>query len=176
MSHSEDKLEQLIAKASKTMSPERALWPDIEKQLDKPLFTQPNHWRRVAVASMVLLVAVLSTVMWDRQQLLSIETAQVEVSPLLSTLDDIRVQHQQQVALLQQSQKVNWQATEKGLPFEKGIEQLRKAALQIFETLQKSPNDKQLWQLWLWTQQRELELLQQGQQLPAVTQHQGALI
>ncbi|MCL1056869.1 hypothetical protein L2729_02545 [Shewanella gelidimarina] len=176
MSHSEDKLEQLITKAPKTMSPERSLWSDIEKQLDKPEFIQPNHWRRVAVASVVFLVAVLSTVMWDRQQLVSIETAQVEVSPLLNTLNDIRTQHQQQVALLQQSQKVNWQATEKGLPLEKGIEQLRKAALQIFETLQKSPNDKQLWQLWLWTQQRELELLQQGQQLPAVTQHQGALI
>ncbi|MCL1049367.1 hypothetical protein L2755_06970 [Shewanella abyssi] len=176
MSHSQDKLQQLIAKAPKSLAPERELWSDIEKQLDKPEYAQPNHWRRIAVASVILLTGILGTAMWSNGVIMPLYTAQSNASPLLVTLSEIKQEHEQQIALLHQSHKVNWQATELGMPLNKGIEQLRKAAEKIYQTLTKTPHDKELWQLWLWTQQREIELLQQGQKLPTADQHQGALI
>lgn len=176
MSHSQDKLQQLIAQTPKTLMPKRELWTDIEKQLDKPEYSQPNPWRRLAVASVVILCALVGTTLWNNNAISPIYTAQNEPSPLLSTLADIKREHEQQVTLLAQSQKVNWQASELGLPLNKGIDQLRKAAEKIYQTLKKTPNDKELWQLWLWTQQREIELLQQGQNLPAADKNQGALI
>ncbi|QQX81391.1 hypothetical protein JK628_05870 [Shewanella sp. KX20019] len=176
MSHSQDKLQQLITKAPKSLAPERELWSDIEKQLDKPEYTQSSHWRRIAVASVILLGGILGSLMWNNSAITPTYTAQAANSPLLMTLTSIKQEHEQQVALLQQSHKVNWQATELGLPLKKGIEQLRKAAEKIYQTLTKTPHDKELWQLWLWTQQREIELLQQGQKLPIADQNQGALI
>lgn len=176
MSHSQDKLQQLIAQTPNTLTPERELWTDIEKQLDKPEYNQPNHWRRAAVASVVLLCAVIGTTLWNNSAITPTYTAQTQASPLQTTLADIKREHEQQVVLLEQSQKVNWQSTELGLPLNKGIDQLRKAAEKIYQTLKKTPNDKELWQLWLWTQQREIELLQQGQKLPAADNNQGALI
>lgn len=176
MSHSQDKLQRLIAQAPKSIAPERELWSDIEKQLDKPVYAQPNHWRRIAVASVILLTGILGTSMWNKAVITPTYTAQSSASPLLITLSEIKLEHEQQIALLQQSHKVNWQSSELGLPLNKGIEQLRKAAEKIYQTLQKTPNDKELWQLWLWSQQREIELLQQGQKLPAADQNQGALI
>ncbi|PKH57644.1 hypothetical protein CXF83_18240 [Shewanella sp. Choline-02u-19] len=176
MSHSQDKLQQLIAKAPKSLAPERELWSGIEKQLDKPEFSQPNQWRRIAVASIILLTGILGTTMWSNGVITPLYTAQSNTSPLLITLSEIKLEHRQQIALLQQSHKVNWQSTELGLPLNQGIEQLRKAAEKIYQTLTKTPHDKELWQLWLWTQQREIELLQQGQTLPAAEQNQGALI
>lgn len=176
MSHSQDKLQQLIAKAPKSLAPEHELWTGIEKQLDKPEYTQSSHWRRIAVASVILLSTILGTAMWNNSAITPLNTAQATDSPLLMTLASIKQEHEQQIALLHQSHKVNWQATELGMPLNKGIEQLRKAAEKIYQTLTKTPHDKELWQLWLWTQQREIELLQQGQKLPTADQHQGALI
>ncbi|ACJ30538.1 Conserved hypothetical protein [Shewanella piezotolerans WP3] len=176
MNHSQDKLQQLIANTPKTLTPERELWTDIEKQLDKPEYNQPNHWRRVAVASVVLLCTIVGTFIWNNTAIRPSYTAQTEASPLQITLAEIKLEHEQQVELLEQNQKVNWQSSELGLPLNKGIEQLRKAAEKIYQTLKKTPNDKELWQLWLWTQQREIELLQQGQNLPAADLNQGALI
>ena len=51
------------------------------------------------------------------------------------------------------------------------VYELRRAATQIYQALQANPTDKQLWQLWLWVQQRELDLLQQGQNYPLETRH-----
>lgn len=176
MSHSQDKLQQLIAQSPASLAPERELWPDIEKQLDKPEYHHPNQWRRVAIASVVLLTGILGTTLWNNSIISPNYTAQSTESPLLITLASIKLEHQQQVSLLQQSYKVNWQSSEQGAPLNQGIKQLRKAAEKIYNTLTKTPNDKDLWQLWLWTQEREIELLQQGQTLPTVEQNQGALI
>ncbi|WP_299808359.1 hypothetical protein [uncultured Shewanella sp.] len=177
MNEAKAKLTQLINQAPKEIQPQKDLWSDIEKQLDKPEFkqTKPEHqkssqWIRLAVASLVLLTGLVGMNLWQ-QNAASIATD----SPLLATLSEIKQQHQLQVQQLSHQQHLtNWQTSELGLPLEKGIEQLRKAAEQIYQALQQTPNDKELWQLWLWTQHKEIELLQQGQKLPVNPSPQGA--
>ncbi|GIU04770.1 MULTISPECIES: hypothetical protein [unclassified Shewanella] len=178
MNDAKAKLTQLINQAPKEIQPQKELWSNIEKQLDKPEFQQTktenqqnSQWMRLAIASMVLLTGLVGINLWQ-QNTVPIATD----SPLLATLAEIQHQHQLQVQLLSQQQQVNWQTTELGAPVEKGIEQLRKAAEQIYQTLQQSPHDKELWQLWLWTQHKEIELLQQGQKLPVNSSPQGALL
>ncbi|MGS0683230.1 hypothetical protein ACVBIL_19005 [Shewanella sp. 125m-7] len=181
MNDANAKLIQLINQAPKQIAPQKELWNDIEKQLDKPEFqqTQPQRqqtpaFKRLAIASMVLLIGLLGMNIWQQNGELS---TSIGPSSLLATLADIKLQHQLQVIQLsQQPHLANWQASELGLPLEKGIEQLRKAAEQIYQALQQTPHDKELWQLWLWTQEKEIELLQQGQTLPVNPLPQGALI
>ncbi|ABZ77801.1 conserved hypothetical protein [Shewanella halifaxensis HAW-EB4] len=176
MNDTQTRLTQLVKQAPKEFAPQRELWDDIEKQLDKPEFQQTHanvkqmqQWKRLAIASIVLLTGLLGMNVWQQNNLPSPSD-----SPLLQTLAEIQMQHQLQVQLLSQQHLTDWQTTELGLPLEKGIEQLRKAAEQIYQALQQTPNDKELWQLWLWTQQREIELLQQGQSLPVNPLPQGA--
>lgn len=172
MTHFDTKLTRLIEQTPKEMSPEHDLWNGIEKQLDKAEFHKTKHWRTTAAASLVLLVGVLVMNIWQPPQQVHNEN-----NAVLITLAEIKQQHERLISQMQSDvHQVNWQASELSLPVEKGIEQLRKAAEQIYLALQKTPNDKELWQLWLWTQQREIELLQQGQQLPATTPSQGEII
>ncbi|MCE9680580.1 hypothetical protein LZP69_15605 [Shewanella sp. AS1] len=156
----DNQLDALLAGSSKTMEPARDLWPQIEARLDVPAAKKTAHWRSVAIASLLLLGVFVG------KSYLS--TPQIEsTSPLLMTMASIQAQHQQQVAQLQtQARQVNWQTSALGAPLEQGIEQLRAAAKEIYRTLQLNPTDKQLWQLWLWTQEREIELIKQGQRLP----------
>lgn len=172
----DSQLAKLVKHAPKEIAPEQDLWLGIEKQLDKSGFQQTNskrsqQWRRLAVASILLLTGVLGSNLWQANM-----QPTTEGSALLTTLADIRLQHQQQVEQLSLQQHVNWQASQFSDPLEEGIKQLRKAAEQIYQALQQSPNDKELWQLWLWTQAKEIELLQQGQSLPVTPLSQGALI
>ncbi|MCG9730586.1 hypothetical protein L1D44_12140 [Shewanella sp. Isolate13] len=176
MNDTNAKLTQLINQAPQELAPQKELWGGIERQLDKaeldPPHQQTSVFRRLAVASIVLLVGLLGMNIWQHNGEFS---TLAKPSPLLATLTEIKQQHQRQVELLSQQQHLtNWQASELGLPLDKGIEQLRKAAEQIYQALQQTPNDKELWQLWLWTQQREIELLQQGQTLPVNPFPQGA--
>ncbi|GIU33686.1 hypothetical protein L2719_08215 [Shewanella schlegeliana] len=178
MNDASAKLTQLINQAPREIAPQKELWNDIERQLDKVELDQPQNkaqqrpvFRRLAVASIILLVGLLGMNIWQHNGELS---TLATPSPLLATLAEIKLQHQLQVEQLSQQQHLtNWQASELGLPLENGIEQLRKAAEQIYQALQQTPNDKELWQLWLWTQQREIELLQQGQTLPVNPLPQG---
>ncbi|GIU15972.1 hypothetical protein [Shewanella sp. MBTL60-007] len=177
MNDANAKLTQLINQAPQELAPQKDLWDGIERQLDKAELEQTHSpktsvFSRLAVASIVLLVGLLGMNIWQHNGEFSTST---KPSPLLATLTEIKQQHQLQVELLSQQQHLtNWQASELGLPLDKGIEQLRKAAEQIYQALQQTPNDKELWQLWLWTQQREIELLQQGQTLPVNPFPQGA--
>lgn len=178
MNDANAKLTQLINQAPKAIAPQKDLWHDIERQLDKAEIEQTHSlktsvFRRLAVASMILLVGLVGLNIWQNKDEF---TTLATPSPLLATLAEIKQQHQLQVNQLSQQRLTDWQTTELGLPLEKGIEQLRKAAEQIYQALQQTPNDKELWQLWLWTQQREIELLQQGQTLPVNPLPQGALI
>ena len=179
MNDDHTKLSQLINQAPKELTPQTELWSDIERQLDKPEFQQNpanqkqvQQWKRLAIASIMLFTGILGMNVWQQSSLPSPSDSSLQL-----TLAEIKMQHQLQVQQLsQQPLRVNWQGTELGVPLDKAIEQLRKAAEQIYQTLQKSPNDKELWQLWLWTQEKEIELLQQGQTLPVNPLPQGALI
>ncbi|MGL5410652.1 MAG: anti-sigma factor, partial [Shewanella sp.] len=69
-----------------------------------------------------------------------------------------------------------WQIRSVSTGLEQGLSELRLASTQVFQALQTDPTNKQLWQLWLWVQQRELDLLQQAQKLPMNHSLQGSTL
>lgn len=183
----EQQLEQLIDSAPKEMSPSHDLWQGIEKRMDKPLMSQTRqsqHGRLWAIAaSFIMLVALGYSQLPYFNQLTTQqpELAQNSAMPaqpgdaaLQLLLTQIAASHQVQVDNLEQTTNaLAWQTSSFSAPVEQGLAELRRAATQIYQALQANPTDKQLWQLWLWVQQRELDLLQQGQKLPIKNSTQG---
>lgn len=183
----EQQLEQLINSAPKEMSPTHDLWQGIEKRMDKPLVSQTRqsqNGRQWAIAaSFIMLVALGYSQLPYFNQLTTQQTelAQNSAMPeqqgdaaLQLLLTQIAASHQAQVDNLEQTTNaLAWQTSSFSAPVEQGLAELRRAAIQIYQALQANPTDKQLWQLWLWVQQRELDLLQQGQKLPIRNSTQG---
>lgn len=183
----EQQLEQLINSAPNAMPPTHDLWQGIEKRMDKPLVSQTRqsqNGRQWAIAaSFIMLVALGYSQLPYFNQLTTQqpELAQNSAMPeqqgdaaLQLLLTQIAASHQAQVDNLEQTTNaLAWQASSFSAPVEQGLAELRRAATQIYQALQANPTDKQLWQLWLWVQQRELDLLQQGQKLPIRNSTQG---
>ncbi|ABS09746.1 hypothetical protein [Shewanella baltica] len=183
----EQQLEQLINNAPKAMPPTHDLWQGIEKRMDKPLVSQTRqsqNGRQWAIAaSFIMLVALGYSQLPYFNQLTTQQTelAQNSAMPeqqgdaaLQLLLTQIAASHQAQVDNLEQTTNaLAWQTSSFSAPVEQGLAELRRAATQIYQALQANPTDKQLWQLWLWVQQRELDLLQQGQKLPIRNSTQG---
>ncbi|MCS6118283.1 anti-sigma factor [Shewanella baltica] len=183
----EQQLEQLINSAPKAMPPTHDLWQGIEKRMDKPLVSQTRQsqsGRQWAIAaSFIMLVALGYSQLPYFNQLTTQQTelAQNSAMPeqqgdaaLQLLLTQIAASHQAQVDNLEQTTNaLAWQTSSFSAPVEQGLAELRRAATQIYQALQANPTDKQLWQLWLWVQQRELDLLQQGQKLPIRNSTQG---
>ncbi|WP_413485806.1 anti-sigma factor [Shewanella baltica] len=183
----EQQLEQLINSAPNAMQPTHDLWQGIEKRMDKPLMSQTRqsqNGRQWAIAaSFTMLVALGYTQLPYFNQLTTPQTelAQNSAMPeqqgdaaLQLLLTQIAASHQAQVDNLEQTTNaLAWQTSSFSAPVEQGLAELRRAATQIYQALQANPTDKQLWQLWLWVQQRELDLLQQGQKLPIRNSTQG---
>ena len=183
----EQQLEQLINSAPKEMSPTHDLWQGIEKRMDKPLVSQTRqsqNGRQWAIAaSFIMLVALgysqlpyfnqLTTQQTELSQNSAMPEQQGDAA-LQLLLTQIAASHQAQVDNLEQTTNaLAWQTSSFSATVEQGLTELRRAATQIFQALQANPTDKQLWQLWLWVQQRELDLLQQGQKLPIRNSTQG---
>lgn len=170
------RLDALIKQAPKTLSPQQSLWEHIELRIDAP-FTEPTtrgtgYQPILAIACSLLLMILLSYTLNQRDiapQKTSIaisEYVEAGSHELLTLIMKIEAEHQQTIEALQNNAyAVNWHQSPYSLPVENGLEELRHAAQQILEHLKASPADKQLWQLWLWVQQREIALLQQGQTL-----------
>lgn len=177
MNSKDSQLDDLVAKLPKELTPENELWDRIDKRLDAPIrhmAKRPGHhlWRNAAIASLLLITAFIGQKFFNPL----LPPPEVD-SALINTLAEVKAQHEIQVAQLQQTSKlVNWHSSPYSSPLETGIDQLREAAKQIYESLKRNPTDKQLWQLWLWTQHREIELLRQGQKLPVSQNSQGATI
>ncbi|MDR9764727.1 anti-sigma factor [Shewanella baltica] len=183
----DQQLEQLINNAPKAMPPTHDLWQGIEKRMDKPLVSQTRQsqsGRQWAIAaSFIMLVALGYSQLPYFNQLTTQQTelAQNSAMPeqqgdaaLQLLLTQIAASHQAQVDNLEQTTNaLAWQTSSFSAPVEQGLAELRRAATQIYQALQANPTDKQLWQLWLWVQQRELDLLQQGQKLPIRNSTQG---
>lgn len=183
----EQQLEQLINSAPNAMPPTHDLWQGIEKRMDKPLVSQTRqsqNGRQWAIAaSFIMLVALGYSQLPYFNQLTTQQTelAQNSAMPeqqgdaaLQLLLTQIAASHQAQVDNLEQTTNaLAWQTSSFSAPVEQGLAELRRAAIQIYQALQANPTDKQLWQLWLWVQQRELDLLQQGQKLPIRNSTQG---
>jgi len=183
----EQQLEQLINNAPNAMPPTHDLWQGIEKRMDKPLVSQTRQSQNgrpwVIAASFIMLVALGYSQLPYFNQLTTQqpELAQNSAMPeqqgdaaLQLLLTQIAASHQAQVDNLEQTTNaLAWQTSSFSAPVEQGLAELRRAATQIYQALQANPTDKQLWQLWLWVQQRELDLLQQGQKLPIRNSTQG---
>ncbi|MFV0596601.1 anti-sigma factor [Shewanella sp.] len=183
----EAKLQQLIDDAPKALVPERDLWQGIEKRMDKPLGSQIVHTRtprlqgaQWALAATVVLAMFFSIYTQETAKPTLTGTEQIASQPaddeqaLHALLTQIAKTHQAQVTNLEQtSTVVAWQTSRFSAPLEQGLAELRRAGEQIYQALLANPTDKQLWQLWLWVQQRELDLLQQGQKLPIQNSTKG---
>ncbi|MBW0280216.1 anti-sigma factor [Shewanella xiamenensis] len=181
----EAKLQQLIDDAPKTLTPERDLWQGIEKRMDKPLASQPASRQapllqgaQWAIAATIVLAVFFgfytqAPVKTSLPEQIASQAADDE-QVLQALLSQIAQTHQAQVTSLEQTPTVvAWQTSRFSAPLEQGLAELRRAGEQIYQALQANPTDKQLWQLWLWVQQRELDLLQQGQKLPIQNSTQG---
>ena len=181
----EAKLQQLIDDAPKTLTPERDLWQGIEKRMDKPLASQPASRQapRLQGAQWAIAATVVLAVFFGFYTQAPVKTSLPEQiasqaaddeQVLQALLSQIAQTHQAQVTSLAQTPTVvAWQTSRFSAPLEQGLAELRRAGEQIYQALQANPTDKQLWQLWLWVQQRELDLLQQGQKLPIQNSTQG---
>lgn len=183
----EQQLEQLLNSAPNAMPPTHDLWQGIEKRMDKPLVSQTRQSQNgrlwAIAASFIMLVALGYSQLPYFNQLTTQQTelAQNSAMPeqqgdaaLQLLLTQIAASHQAQVNNLEQTTNaLAWQTSSFSAPVEQGLAELRRAATQIYQALQANPTDKQLWQLWLWVQQRELDLLQQGQKLPIRNSTQG---
>lgn len=176
----------------------------LDKPLNEPQLTssvKKTHFTPWAMAASVLLVALVG---YQQLPLVGIsettgnnpnvsptlaksnvtvaETVDAKTHPadpatLAQLLTQIATSHQAQVDALENNPHAQaWQASYIGAPLEQGLTELRLAATQIFQALNANPTDQQLWQLWLWVQRRELELLQQGQKLPLNRTTQGNTI
>ncbi|QFU24050.1 hypothetical protein FM038_019120 [Shewanella eurypsychrophilus] len=180
MKNQQQDLEHLVSHLSKELSPQQDLWHKIESRLNVPVEEAPKYseihnskrtLQLLGAASAMLLAVLIGT------QLPKSVLPPVEHLALITTMDDIRLAHQHQVSELKKiDQLINWQTSPYSTPVETGIEQLRQAAQMIYQTLKQNPTNRQLWQLWLWTQQREIELLRQGQKLPIKQHSQGETI
>ncbi|AQS39491.1 hypothetical protein Sps_04405 [Shewanella psychrophila] len=175
MKPSEKQLSNMVSTLPQELSPQEELWGKIEGRLNAPLTEtkhkwQHKHWSLLAIASVMVFAVLIGT------RLSALSVTEVNIS-LLDTLTKIHLDHEKQLAHLEQVNRlVNWQSSPYSSPVETGIEQLRQAAKQIYQTLRQNPRDKQLWQLWLWTQHREIELLKQGQKLPVSQNSSGEII
>ncbi|KEK27139.1 MAG: anti-sigma factor [Shewanella xiamenensis] len=181
----EAKLQQLIDDTPKTLTPERDLWQGIEKRMDKPLASQPASRQapRLQGAQWAIAATIVLAVFFGFYTQAPVKTSLPEQiasqaaddeQVLQALLSQIAQTHQAQVTSLAQTPTVvAWQTSRFSAPLEQGLAELRRAGEQIYQALQANPTDKQLWQLWLWVQQRELDLLQQGQKLPIQNSTQG---
>ncbi|QYK04270.1 hypothetical protein [Shewanella zhangzhouensis] len=169
-STADERLDKLIANAPKELTPPDANWATIAARLDRPQPTtagedrNENRPRRLpwyvptAVAAALLLALV--------PQLPTDNPPEADNS-LLPLIESIELAHRQEVASLAESSSNAWLRVGYQEPVEAGLKELREAARLILSSLKANPQDKQLWQLWLWVQRREIELLTQGQRLPA---------
>ncbi|MEL4271025.1 anti-sigma factor [Shewanella xiamenensis] len=181
----EAKLQQLIDDTPKTLTPERDLWQGIEKRMDKPLASQPASRQapRLQGAQWAIAATIVLAVFFGFYTQAPVKTSLPEQiasqaaddeQVLQALLSQIAQTHQAQVTSLAQTPTVvAWQTSRFSAPLEQGLAELHRAGEQIYQALQANPTDKQLWQLWLWVQQRELDLLQQGQKLPIQNSTQG---
>lgn len=162
-------LDDLLEQLPREIAPARDLWPEIAANMQQPRRQkhQPvSRWlKQTAMACGFILLGAVSYRLW-----LAPATTH-EKAPLLAMLAQLQQQHQQQITQLEQSTEfAQWQHTGMTAPLSQGVEQLQQAANKIYQALQRDPQNQQLWQLWLWSQQRQIELLTQGQQLPANAQ------
>ncbi|WP_133407897.1 hypothetical protein [Parashewanella tropica] len=168
MSKMTDKqLDELIDALPNEMAASPSVWQRVQQEIDaKPIRKAPQLLPWALIASVVL-TAILSWKLFDHESLML--KPESKSSAILALIDNIERSHQQQVSQLQQSmQLVAWRENPEFSPFKKGLGELRQAMIEVIKQLKQQPQDKQLWDLWLWMQQQELNLLGQEQQVQQI--------
>ncbi|TKB49386.1 hypothetical protein FCL40_08610 [Ferrimonas sediminicola] len=162
-------LDPLLQELDREISPSRDLWPAIEGRLDRsPLPATPRRpWLPWAMAACLLLTS-LGGFLGGRL------SRPAPHAPLLGMLELLQQQHQTQRQQLAPWGTGTLQLTST-LPGDQAateaLASIRGAERELFEALQTQPDNRELLQLWLWVQQRELDLINKQQQRHQRLQH-----
>ncbi|MEZ9138867.1 MULTISPECIES: hypothetical protein [unclassified Shewanella] len=181
----QENLDDLIASLPKEISPKADLWQDIDDQISaktnsnmtqKSMVKGDSHWKMIAMAASLAFVMVLgwklSTPNISSTETLTVNNALSNQSTedLIALVDQIAQTHQQQISSFEDNKyTVGMQLDNQTNPFNKGFSELELASKEIQQALKNDPNNKQVWDLWLWIMKREIELLQQQQRTPMNT-------
>ncbi|WP_298442363.1 hypothetical protein [uncultured Ferrimonas sp.] len=137
-----DKLTELLEQTPREIAPAKPLWPHVARQLK-----QQHHPQQWALAASLLLGILLGGIGGYRLN----DQPMLQPELLNGVLQVIASQHQQRLAQLPSSNPLVPAAD---------LQTLRSGTAELQQALQQQPNNQALLELWLWTQQRELELLQ----------------
>ena len=193
MNQSPQDLDSLIKSLPLEMQPTTDLWPEITAQLS-PQSQQKTHLTRPwLIAASVAFLSLLAMLLWQRPdgnsllpQTATITTtvpgttlnteATLAESTLVELVDQIALTHQTQLDVFNQNQyTVSWQLSSTDAPqqiqsdISQALAELDTASKQVQAALKQQPTNQQMWQLWRWIMQRQINLLQQGQKLPLIS-------
>ena len=184
--HNNSQLDELIASLPKEITPPSDLWQNIDEKISAKTThnvshsnnaSDQQHWKMLAMAASLAFVMVLG---WKLstpgvnsvQETVTVNNALSNQSTedLIALVDQIALTHQQQMASFDDNKyTVGMQLDNQANPFNKGFSELQLASKEIQQALKNDPNNKQVWDLWLWIMKREIELLQQQQRTPINT-------
>ncbi|WP_394205782.1 hypothetical protein [Shewanella waksmanii] len=166
MSDKATQWQQMLDSLPRELEPSPQVWAKIEDRISP----KQGYSTKVAIAA-TLVIGLLIGYLIRPPQHIDTDNA------LLATIDAIELQHQSQVSALEDNRQLVGLRDNQYEPiFNDGIDQLRNAAKELYDNLRRDPTDKQLWQMWLWTQKREIELLKQMQKLPNNQLKDGVMI
>ena len=198
MNKSAQDLDNLIKSLPLEIESAGDLWPAIASQLG-PQYPQKNLQRYWLIAASVTIFSLLALLMWQRPDESSLlpqtaaltatmpqPTVNTEVSlatpstqteaTLAELVDQIALTHQSQLQAFNQNQyTVSWQLSSTDAPqqlqadISQALAELDIASKQVQAALKQQPTNQQMWQLWRWIMQRQINLLQQGQKLPFIS-------
>jgi len=146
-------LQQQVDELSKEMSPERDLWPGIEKAMAKQ--SQSNAKRPfypVAWAATVVVAVLVSWLSFSPQP--GTSTSNVDIAQVMQ--QDFNEQKQLMLVNLGQPD-----LKQLSPDMQKQFDELKKAQQAISKALENDPTSVELLNLLRWTQKQELDLLKQ---------------
>ncbi|GGQ24881.1 hypothetical protein [Shewanella litoralis] len=196
MSEKKHDLDHLIATLPPKIAPTTDLWDGIKPHLTSKLTPQKALYKNAvrplwAIAATFLVCSLLWLTQWRDEPVLPQEqtlsqmqaakittvaidtSASVEVdNHLIELINQIAQTHQSQLnGFIRNQYTVSWQLSADNnkhiqTDIAKALIELENASNQVQAALAQQPTNQQLWQLWRWIMQRQITLLQQGQELP----------
>ncbi len=148
----QDPMNSVLKELPRSYEPVRDLWPGIERALDRPVSPPTRSW---ALAASILLSIVLGAGLgvsggyWFGTQ--------QQNQTMVSMLTVMSQQHEDQLKSSQSEYQII--VNQEKQPISEGLETLRNARNELFQSLMQDPSNTSLLELWLWVQQRETELI-----------------
>ncbi|MBM7072346.1 hypothetical protein JQC92_09925 [Shewanella sp. 202IG2-18] len=160
---SDKKLDQLIDDLPRKYPTPKSSWQQLESRLDVITSNESKSKLlnlKFGVAASILIgflsLTLIQQINFEKSESLVFQSE----NRLEKLIDTLNQQHLSQIKAIEQSQLKPVNLTQQN-DFKGGLLKLREAQTSIINELKREPSDKQLWDLWLWTQGRELELLKQ---------------